>query len=224
MRHFLFAALLWLSFVSLAQAAACPASAVCPGKSCANIGTSQISDDRASLVVCLQTSGSNATLVWKSMTSSGSRVGSIIAWPATIDPADMVNWLECNGQAITQAAYPELYAVVGGRVPDLRGLFLRGLGGSSASLGTAQNYATYVPNASVTQTISGMQYGTAGSSDFCTDFYSDGGFSSARCIGGVGVWTPGGATTFSTTQTISTGATETRPANMAVRYLIRAKP
>ena len=59
-------------------------------------------------------------------------VGTIIAWPVAQNPADWqnsdgsYNWLECNGQSISKTVYPELFALVGGQVPDLRGLFLRG--------------------------------------------------------------------------------------------------
>ena len=35
-------------------------------------------------------------------------------------------------------AYPELFALIGPKVPDYRGLFLRGLGGNSAGLGQIQ--------------------------------------------------------------------------------------
>ena len=38
-------------------------------------------------------------------------------------------------------AYPELSALLGGQVPDLRGLFLRGHGGNSAALGVKQGDA-----------------------------------------------------------------------------------
>ena len=60
-------------------------------------------------------------------------VGTIIAWHATGNPADMrnpdgtYNWLECNGQAVSKTVYPELFALVGGRTPDFKGQFLRGL-------------------------------------------------------------------------------------------------
>ena len=60
-------------------------------------------------------------------------VGTIIAWHSTGNPADMrnpdgtYNWLECNGQSVSRTAYPELFAAVGSRTPDLRGQFLRGL-------------------------------------------------------------------------------------------------
>ena len=54
-------------------------------------------------------------------------VGTIISWPVAQNPADWqnpdgsYNWLECNGQTISQTAYPELFALMGGKVPDLRG-------------------------------------------------------------------------------------------------------
>ena len=73
-------------------------------------------------------------------------VGTVVTWPSGANP-DMqnpdgtYNWLECNGQSISQTVYPELFAVIGGKVPDYRGLFLRGQGGNSEALGTVQNYA-----------------------------------------------------------------------------------
>lgn len=57
---------------------------------------------------------------------SGVPVGTIIAWPVATNPEDMENWLECNGQTVSQSAYPELFALMSA-VPDLRGQFLRGL-------------------------------------------------------------------------------------------------
>ena len=41
-----------------------------------------------------------------------------------------------------RGAYPELFALLGNSVPDLRGLFLRGYGGKSAALGATQDQAT----------------------------------------------------------------------------------
>ena len=61
--------------------------------------------------------------------SGGNPVGTIIAWPVAQNPEDMENWLECNGQVVNQATFPELYSIIGAHVPDLRGQFLRGLGG-----------------------------------------------------------------------------------------------
>ncbi|WP_367619425.1 phage tail protein [Bilophila wadsworthia] len=55
-------------------------------------------------------------------------VGTVITWPSNSWPSDRDNWLECNGQSISSAVYPELVGVVGSRVPDYRGIFLRGQG------------------------------------------------------------------------------------------------
>ena len=54
-------------------------------------------------------------------------VGTVITWPSNSWPSDRDNWLECNGQPISSAVYPELVGVIGSRVPDYRGRFLRGL-------------------------------------------------------------------------------------------------
>ena len=42
------------------------------------------------------------------------------------------------GKAYRRQSTPELFALMGGQVPDLRGLFLRGLGGNSAELKVKQ--------------------------------------------------------------------------------------
>lgn len=57
--------------------------------------------------------------------SSGVPVGTIAIWGSPTIP---VGWLECNGQNFNTAAYSELAAYYPtGRVPDFRGLLLRGL-------------------------------------------------------------------------------------------------
>lgn len=51
-------------------------------------------------------------------------VGGIIEWPATVPPE---GWLEANGQVFDKAKYPKLALVLpSGRVPDIRGKFVRG--------------------------------------------------------------------------------------------------
>ena len=132
---------------------------------------------------------------------SGVPVGMILAWPVGQNPEDMDNWLECNGQSISPSVYPELFAVVGSQVPDLRGLFLRGHGGKSAALGTTQDQAT---------ASSGIQIATA-----FIDLGGGGwdGWAYAPYPQAGGSWT-----------TLPGTGDETRPVNMAVRYLVRAQP
>ena len=57
----------------------------------------------------------------------------MITWPSNSWPSDRDNWLECNGQSISSALYPELTALVGSQVPDYRGLFLRGQGSQTST-------------------------------------------------------------------------------------------
>ena len=87
---------------------------------------------------------------------------------------------------LCSAVYPELFALVGGHTPDLRGLFLRGHGGNSAALGEQQGDV-------------------------------DGHF-------GIGSGSYSKHTTrFDLSRVVPT-ADENRPVNMAVRYLVRARP
>ena len=55
-------------------------------------------------------------------------VGTVITWPFASHPDGWSEgkWLECNGQAITSSAYPELYALGYSSVPDFRNRTLWG--------------------------------------------------------------------------------------------------
>ncbi|KZQ40694.1 hypothetical protein A3N57_07995 [Enterobacter cloacae subsp. dissolvens] len=57
--------------------------------------------------------------------SSGVPVGTIAIWGTAAIPA---GWLECNGQSFSTSTYTELASYYpSGKVPDFRGVFLRGL-------------------------------------------------------------------------------------------------
>lgn len=106
--------------------------------------------------------------------------------------------LRIKGPSTIPNAYPELFALIGPVVPDLRGLFLRGLGGNSAALGVFQ--ANMVgPHAHH------INRSTGGSGN--------------SWIGNGG----GGNRGDSTDSWGSNMGAETRPDNKAVRYLMRAK-
>lgn len=148
----------------------------------------------------------------------GVPVGTIVAWPVASNPKDAAKWLECNGQAVSQAVYPKLYAIVGPTVPDYRGLFLRGYGSNAAV--NPQTGAQYT-SGNLRQVVHANTGTYTGAMNFTVQgcYYGehDGwlyGFP----------WTGHGATRdFNMSSNITIGQGETVPGNTAVRYLIRAK-
>lgn len=110
-------------------------------------------------------------------------------------------------------AYPELSAVVGGQVPDLRGLFLRGHGGNSAALGVRQGDAIR----NITGNFSVHHGMVGGGSDVFRPQFP--GNAVANSGGGFGYY----SLIFDASSVVPT-AEENRPVNQAVRYLIRALP
>lgn len=166
--------------------------------------------------------------------SSGVPVGTIISWPVAQNPADFqnadgtFNWLECDGQSISATIYPELSAVVGPTVPDLRGLFLRGYGSQTYS----QNNGSTVGVTS-TQHVSGQLghvQGDAGRKIYGNFLASTGdpwnggaiyeAWMSQRDNHSGGDWRQS-YFGFDSSRVAPT-ADENRPVNTAVRYLIRA--
>jgi hypothetical protein len=88
----------------------------------------------------------------------GVPVGSVIAI-AINRGAEFDGWLLCDGQDIPVGAkYDTLRGLLGstygeGKVPDFRGMFLRGVGGNAAAIGTPQ--ADSAPN--ITGNFSGVE-------------------------------------------------------------------
>ncbi|WCB48180.1 shufflon system plasmid conjugative transfer pilus tip adhesin PilV (plasmid) [Nitratidesulfovibrio vulgaris] len=163
--------------------------------------------------------------------SGGMPVGSIIAWPSATLPrasngivpnqaacvsavstaqaeAWGCEWLEANGSAFSPVAYPELSAVVGGVLPDYRGVFLRGRGGNAAPLGQLQGDAIR----NITGTIGWTKGGGTGA------IRSDVGTQPSFDLYGRG-WD---LAHLDASRVVPT-ASENRPVNRAVVYLIRAR-
>ena len=108
-------------------------------------------------------------------------------------------WLECNGQST--AGYPALQAAIGSNVPDLRGEFIRGWD-HGRGVDTGRSLGTTQADAFKSHTHSYNEPTVTGN----TILY--------------GVWSSydSGATSSNTS---STGGTETRPRNVAFMYCIK---
>ena len=173
---------------------------------------------RYSLQVPLSTQGNG---------DSGVPIGTIITWPLASLPShpESGKWLECNGQYVNPSLYPKLANLMS-YTPDYRGYFLRGEGGNSDTLGVAQSdairniwgkidassspdsleaFGEIHPNfLNITGAFEGIYSPTQAVSDAGSVAYRMTGFY------------------FDASKIVPT-ATENRPINKSVRYLIKAK-
>jgi hypothetical protein len=155
-------------------------------------------------------------------------VGTVIGYTG---PENFENWLECNGQST--AGYPELAAIVGANVPNYQGMFLRGYGSQNHS----QNNGSTV-GVTVTTHSSGALGTVQGDAirnivgSFSADIGNTAHIRSSGAFvetGAVGTGDSGERSNetrlyqLQVSRVVPT-APEIRPVNMAVRYLIRAKP
>ena len=115
--------------------------------------------------------------------------------------------------------YPELFAVVGGTLPDYRGLFLRGVGGNSGLIGQFQKHALSSEEFTLSM---GMSVGFAGSSNFSGigDVHLE---SVSVYRPQYKVWGETLSPLIDVKAKFNTPSTETIPSNKAVRYLVRSK-
>ena len=169
----------------------------------------------------------NSTTISVKSVGASIPVGTVITWPSNSWPSDRGNWLECNGQSISSAVYPELVGVVGGNVPNYQGVFLRGYGGQtsyhygavghwSAGLGELQGDGireiwgelSYLPRS---------RDGEVGQSGSLA-FWNEGRNQWMNDAGKA----PSGAMNFYASRSTPVVG-EVRPVNRAVRYLIRAR-
>ena len=161
--------------------------------------------------------------------AGGVPVGSVIAWPVSRLPTgeEAEKWLECDGRSISQADYPELVSVVGDKLPDYRGLFLRGLGTTTSShYGTVNHTSGKIGElqGDAIRNITGtfwaeVEYDNHGGPTGA--FYRTG----RRTMDGEGKEDSSTEDEFgfSASRVVPTDD-ENRPANTAVIYVIRAKP
>jgi len=119
-------------------------------------------------------------------------------------------FLAMNGQTITSAQYPKLFARYGSSLPDLRGCFIRGLGGNSDALGVVQGDA--IRNITGTFSPGGFIGGLTGvfSNNGGPAYTSNSGLASdSRLI------------EFDASTQVPT-ASENRPRNIAFLYIVKA--
>jgi microcystin-dependent protein len=147
-------------------------------------------------------------------------------------------WLACQGQVVSQTTYASLYAAIsttwntGGegagnfRLPDLRGMFVRGTGtnatgSSSGAVGPSVGaYATdtYLNHShTATQAAHDHSYTTPGSNQS----YNNGSGGNITTTFNGGGATTGTAQPAITVDTSTTGGTETKPKNYGVLYIIK---
>ena len=119
-------------------------------------------------------------------------------------------FLAMNGQAITSAQYPKLFARYGSSLPDLRGCFIRGLGGNSDALGVVQGDA--IRNITGTFSPGGFIGGLTGV------FSNNGGPAYTSNSGSAG---DSRLITFDASTQVPT-ASENRPRNIAFLYIVKA--
>ena len=156
--------------------------------------------------------------------------GAIMAFAGTTAPS---GWLKCEGQAVSQTTYATLFAAIGTtwdiggegagnfRLPDLRGMFVRGTGTNatgSSSGAVGPSVGTYAADTYLnhTHTDSGHTHTVAVSSSGAT-------WNTTSTAGNITA-SAGTITTSTGTaniQTSTTGGTETKPKNYGVLYIIK---
>lgn len=155
-------------------------------------------------------------LVKEAAEGGGVPIGTILPYAGSTAPEGT---LVCNGAEVSRTTYAELFAAIGTtwgagdeettfNVPDLRGYFIRGVGGNSAELAVEQEDAI--------QNITGSIFYT-----YCNSGQVSGAFSSTILseggVGGSSGWLVTYA--FDASRVVPT-ADENRPINKAVNYVI----
>jgi hypothetical protein len=158
-------------------------------------------------------------------------IGEIIMFPSWTSPA---NFLLCDGRAYDRTLYPALHIALGSPanavLPDLRGQFIRGAATGRNPL-TTQAQSTARPANAFTGVTStdgwhshSFQRGTG--SNFSGDIkYPDGKFSPINAEGGGSTVNGGINANGNHTHNVTInggGDSETRPANIALAFHIRA--
>jgi microcystin-dependent protein len=142
-------------------------------------------------------------------------------------PSIPAGYLPCNGSGVSRSTYANLFLAIGTtwgsgdgsttfNLPNLAGLFLRGVGGNAGALGTTQTdqFGTHTHTVNDSGHVHASPFGNSGSN----------GASPGGNLAGYGTppYGPTNTLTAVTGITISnTGGNETRPVNASVNYMIK---
>ncbi|NDB68721.1 MAG: tail fiber protein [Methylocystaceae bacterium] len=158
--------------------------------------------------------------------------GAIMAFAGTSVPS---GWLACQGQAVSQTTYAALYAAIGAtwntggegagnfRLPDLRGMFLRGTGtnGTGSSSGAAgPSVGAYAADTYLNHSHGITDPGHTHTIPF-SNFFAINNGTSRNYADASSTTNTSTATTGVTVNTSTTGGTETKPKNYGVLYIIK---
>jgi microcystin-dependent protein len=172
------------------------------------------------LLPCIKAKGNVETVSF----TTGVEVGTVATF---ITPSFPASYLECNGQWVDKIVYPALFNAVGYRygtngnyfkLPDYRGMFLRGIGNTPAS-SVDPEWATRYVGDYQPDSIQGHKHTVAGGGSISgwPMGYVAGGMSSRNTE----AQTSSSPITDGINGTPNTSA-ETRPKNMSVIYAIKA--
>lgn len=173
---------------------------------------------------------------WNNLNNVGVGVGHISMWPTLTLPD--ATWLECAGQSVTTAAYPDLFDIIGYEyggsganfnLPDYRGVFLRGW---DHGAGVDPNAATRTARGDGTtgdaigteqDDAAEAHYHTIANGDGTTGGLNSGNYLASNNSGQwFGYTLAGSGSTPSIGRTSSTTGSETRPKNVNIMFIIKA--
>ena len=151
--------------------------------------------------------------------SIGVPVGTVIVWTKNTIPD---GWLECNGQKVNKALYPDLAALMS-NVPNYQGMFLRGAGSQIINHGSYGSVAHSTILGQIQgDTIRNIYGGIdSGAGVFASP---SGAFDLGKVAGG-GVYGSGylhDDISFNAARIVPTSE-ENRPVNVGVKYIIKAE-
>ncbi|UCQ55881.1 tail fiber protein [Edwardsiella tarda] len=177
-------------------------------------------NDSISSTSTTQAATANAVKLAYDRASEALPVGTPCPWPSLNIPS---GWIKCAGQSFSTSSYPDLArAYPNGRLPDLRGEFIRGYDDgrgvdSGRSILTAQGDAIRNITGTVTGISETFSYSGSGSGVFQRTSSGPGADGTPRSVD----WSNAGTLDFDVSRVVPT-ANENRPRNVAFLYIVRA--